>query len=87
MAPTSTSGGSKLCDVENAKDVAPAIVGRRVRQLRLERGLSQMELAERSDVHRTYVSSLESGQRNVSVNLLFRLADGLGVPVRELFPA
>ena len=46
-----------------------------------------MELAERADVHRTYISSLESGQRNVSVNLIFRLADGLGVPVRELFPA
>jgi transcriptional regulator with XRE-family HTH domain len=74
--------------VENAEDVAPAaMVGQRVRQLRQERGLSQMELAERADVHRTYISSLESGQRNVSVNLIFRLADGLGVPVRELFPA
>jgi transcriptional regulator with XRE-family HTH domain len=73
--------------VENAEGVAPTVMfGEQVRRLRMERGLSQMDLAERSDVHRTYISSLENGHRNVALNLIYRLADGLGVRVTEFFP-
>jgi transcriptional regulator with XRE-family HTH domain len=73
-----------LCDVENAE---PTVVfGQQVRRLREERGLSQMRLAELAGVHRTYVTALESGRRNVSLRLIHRIADGLGVHVRELFP-
>ena len=46
--------------------------------------MSQEELADRARLHRTYVSSVERGERNVSLENIFHLADGLGVDVREL---
>lgn len=59
--------------------------GRRVRVLRKERGLSQERLGARSGLHRTYVSSVERGQRNVSLDAIYALAKGLAVPAGELF--
>lgn len=61
--------------------------GRRVRQLRLARGLSQEALAELAGLHRTYVSSLERGQRNVGLDNIHALADALGVTPASLFAA
>ncbi len=58
--------------------------GRRLRQLRKANGLSQEELAFRSGLHRTYVSSAERGERNISLVNLVRLARALDVHVREL---
>lgn len=55
-----------------------------VRRLRLQRGWSQEELAQRADVTRTYIGYLESQGRNVSVGILCKLADGLQVDPREL---
>jgi transcriptional regulator with XRE-family HTH domain len=60
--------------------------GRRLRELRQARGLSQEELAFRAGLHRTYVSSAERGERNVSLVNLERLANALGVHIRDLFP-
>lgn len=51
--------------------------GHRVRSRRLELGWSQMDLAERIGLHFTFVSSVERGERNVSLQSLLRLADGL----------
>jgi transcriptional regulator with XRE-family HTH domain len=50
-----------------------------VRELRQAQGLSQEGLAERSGLHRTYISSLERGQRNVGLDNLHVLARALGV--------
>jgi len=61
--------------------------GRRVRELRQARGLSQEGLAERSGLHRTYISSLERGQRNVGLDNVRALADALDVPPSTLFEA
>jgi transcriptional regulator with XRE-family HTH domain len=58
--------------------------GRRVRQRRLELALSQEELAERADLHRTYISSLEQGRRNVAIRNLVRLAEALEFDPAEL---
>jgi transcriptional regulator with XRE-family HTH domain len=60
--------------------------GLRVRDLRLVRGLSQEELADSAGIHRTYVSSLERGQRNVGLDNILALAAALQVPPSELFP-
>lgn len=61
-------------------------LGRLVRNLRSQRGLSQEALAEVAQLHRTYVGAVERGERNPSLDVLYALADGLGVHVRELFP-
>jgi CheY-like chemotaxis protein len=50
-------------------------------------GLSQEELAERSDLHRTYISDVERGARNLSLESITRLADALAIPVASFFPS
>ena len=64
-----------------------AAFGRHVRSLRLQLGMSQEGLADASGLHRTYISSLERGQRNVSLENIGRLADALGVSPAALLEA
>ena len=45
-------------------------VGKRIKELRNKLGISQEELAFRSEIHRTYIASLEVGKRNVSIETL-----------------
>lgn len=59
--------------------------GRRVRALRLAAGFSQEALADRAGLHRTYVSSLERGLRNVGLDNILRLAEALQVSPATLF--
>ena len=59
-------------------------IAENVRCLRRERGLSQEEMAELADFHRTYVSQLERCVTNISVDGLERLAIALGVDVLDL---
>jgi transcriptional regulator with XRE-family HTH domain len=54
-------------------------LGLRVRAIRTELGLSQMTLGDRIGLHFTFVSSVERGERNLSLGSLVRLAEGLGV--------
>jgi transcriptional regulator with XRE-family HTH domain len=62
-------------------------LGRNLRRLRAERGLSQEGLAELWQVHRTYVGGVERGERNLSLKSVERLASILEVdPVALLFP-
>lgn len=58
--------------------------GEKVRELRIKKGLSQEELAEISGLHRTYISSLELGKRNVSLVNIYALAKALGVTPDKL---
>jgi transcriptional regulator with XRE-family HTH domain len=60
------------------------IFGHNVRRIRNEVGLSQEELAFRSKLHRTYISSLERGERNVSLENIFAIARALDVSPGEL---
>jgi transcriptional regulator with XRE-family HTH domain len=60
-------------------------VGKRIRNLRVGRGLSQEVLAEKSSLHRTYIGGVERGLRNPSLKSLQRIAKGLGVGVADLF--
>ena len=65
--------------------VAPKqILARNLRRLRLSAGLSQEELADRAGLHRTYISSVERAQRNVSLENLFKIAQGLEVSPQDL---
>ena len=58
--------------------------GARVRSHREVLGVSQEELAERTGFHRTYISSMERGQRNPALINLLRLADGLSISACDL---
>ena len=59
--------------------------GTRIKKLRVEKGLSQEKLAEISDLHRTYIGSLEAGKRNVSLENIKKLAIALECKISELF--
>jgi transcriptional regulator with XRE-family HTH domain len=61
-------------------DAIAGPLGRAIRRHRLAARLSQEDLAERSQLHRTYVSLVERGQRNVTVEALRRIGDAVGVP-------
>ena len=60
------------------------IVGRNLRRIRRERGLSQEEFADLLGVHRTYMGGDERGERNLTHRSLERLADRIAVDPREL---
>ncbi len=60
-------------------------VGNRLREIRHRRKMSQEALAHAANLERAYVSGLERGQFNVSVDSLARLADALKVHIREFF--
>lgn len=59
--------------------------GSAIRERRRRLGFSQEELAERADLHRTYITEVENGQRNISLDNISKLAHALEVSVSELF--
>lgn len=67
-----------------ARPAARRIFAENLRKARLAKGLSQEGLAELADLHRTYVGSVERGERNVSIDNLERLAQALDVRLPAL---
>jgi CheY-like chemotaxis protein/DNA-binding XRE family transcriptional regulator len=61
--------------------------GTSVKSWRKKLGISQEKLAERADLHRTYVSDVERGARNLSLESITRMAAALNISVADLFPA
>lgn len=59
--------------------------GKRVRRLRQARSISQEELAFSSNLHRTYISDIERGTRNISLDNIYKIAVALDVPTKDLF--
>lgn len=59
-------------------------LARNVRDLRLKNGLSQEKLAEKCGFHRTYIGSIERGERNATLSTLEVLSDTLHVSIAQL---
>lgn len=59
--------------------------GRAVRKLRTDSGLSQEAFADKCGLHRTYISDVELGKRNVSLENIERIAAALGMSLSEFF--
>jgi transcriptional regulator with XRE-family HTH domain len=66
------------------EEPATALFGKNLRKLRKERGLSQEDLAEKAGLHRTYVGSLERGERNPSLLNIVKLSRALDISVTSL---
>jgi transcriptional regulator with XRE-family HTH domain len=60
-------------------------LGRAIRRLRSEAGVSQEKLADKARLHRTTMSEIERGISNVSVDIAERIAKALGVSLSRLF--
>lgn len=60
-------------------------VGKRIKELRQIQGLSQEEFAFRCDLDRTYITSLERGKRNISLENLEKIAKAFNMSLSEFF--
>ena len=56
-------------------------IGNKIRALREQKGYSQEKLAEISELHRTYIGSVERCERNVSIEAMEKIAKALGIPL------
>ena len=60
-------------------------LGLKIQALRKQLGFSQEKFALQISMDRTYFASIESGKRNVSLNNIEKIANGLGITLSELF--
>jgi len=67
--------------------VTRATLAGNLRRLRTEQGISQEGLADLAGLHRTYVGSIERGERNVSIDNIAKLAAALGTAPSKLLEA
>ncbi|WP_410770305.1 helix-turn-helix domain-containing protein [Fontibacillus sp. BL9] len=61
------------------------LIGERIKQLRKEQGLTQEELAEKAGVNASYIGTVERGERNISLETLEKIIQGLDVPMEVMF--
>ena len=71
--------------LENAVKETKTLFGKRVRALRKNKGLSQEELAEKTDISSKYLSRVEMGQHFPSIDTLDKLANALKVDLKDFF--
>ena len=67
-----------------SQNSARLVFAAQMRKLRDERELSQEYLAELANLHRTYIGSVERGERNISIDNMERIAMALGVALRDM---
>lgn len=61
------------------------LFGNKVKTFRKEKGISQEELAFRSELHRTYIGMIERAEKNITLKNIEKIANGLGVSIQEFF--
>jgi len=62
-----------------------SMIGKRIRDLRKQRGLSQEELGWKAELHFTYIGAVERGKKNCSIITLEKIAKGLEIDIKDLF--
>ncbi len=62
------------------------LLGDKIKKIRQSRKMSQEDLAFESGLHRTYISDIERGARNVSIRNIEKIAKALNVSLKELMP-
>lgn len=68
-----------------SKDIEILIaLGLRIKEIRLNKNMSQEELSGRTELHRTYIGSVERGERNISIINLTKIAIALSVNVSTI---
>ncbi|KHT22361.1 helix-turn-helix domain-containing protein [Pectobacterium carotovorum] len=70
--------------MERSKDITVRF-GQRVKTLRLQAGLSQEAFADKCGLDRTYISGIERGVRNPTLEVIGVIADGFGIKLKILF--
>lgn len=60
-------------------------IGQRIKELREAQGMSQKDLSYAADLDRSYIASVENGQRNISIVNIEKVAIALGVTLKEFF--
>jgi len=61
------------------------LIGNRIKELRKKKGLSQEQLSEKADITPNYLSRIERGTENPTLDMFIRLANALGVEIWEMF--
>lgn len=62
------------------------LFGKRLKKFRKTKGLTQEQLAEKAGLHHTFIGAVERGSKNPSLESIAKIAEALGISLRELFP-
>lgn len=60
-------------------------LGKEIRRARKDLGFSQEDLAKKSGLHRTYIGSVERGEKNITIKNIFKICNALEIKPKELF--
>ncbi len=72
-------------NTQNGTKIVRGIVGQNIYALRSDKGYSQLQLADTAGINRTYLSDIETGKGNATIDVLTKIANGLDVPITRLF--
>ncbi len=60
------------------------ILGQRIRFYRKQKGISQEQLSKLADLHPTYIGQIERGEKNASIETIYKISMGLQIPIIQL---
>ena len=69
----------------NLKQDILVIFGNKVRELRKSKNLSQEDLADKADLHRTYIGMIERAEKNITLVNIQKIANALEINIKDLF--